>query len=245
METWSEDDSDLFLEYGRAFPPEWESLRSMFVRLIPPLPAGGATVCVEIGAGSGWLSEAILLHDDRAHVIALDGSRAMLAATADRLARHKDRLEARHFDLTDLHWLDSLPANVHAVVSSLALHHLDDPQKRTVYAGLFEKIAPGGALLIADLVQPLNPVEQAAFADAWDDAVKRQSLDLFGDGRAYDAFCSARWNYYRYPDPVDKPARLPDMLHWLQASGFEDVDVFWEHAGHVLVGGYKKASASH
>ncbi len=47
------------------------------------------------------------------------------------------------------------------------------------------------------------------------------------------------WNYYRFPDPSDRPSPLIDQLVWLKEAGFEVVDCFWVQAGHAIFGGYK------
>lgn len=239
MQTWGEDDSAAFLRFGRAFTPHWDELRAAFAALIPPQPTDTKTVCVDAGAGSGWLSETMLHALPHAHVIAVDGSQAMLDATRRRLAVAGAQLETRRCDLQDLGWLGTLPDGLHCIASSLALHHLDDERKQQLYAAAFGKLRRGGALLVADLVHPLSDVERELFASSWEAAVQRQSRDEFGDARAWDAFQRERWNHYRFPDPLDMPATLPDMVAWLAHAGFTGVDVFWAHAGHALVGGFK------
>ena len=52
------------------------------------------------------------------------GSPAMLAETARQCAPFGDRLTTRAFDLGSEDWRQ-LPVKPHAVVSSLAVHHLD------------------------------------------------------------------------------------------------------------------------
>ncbi|MDQ6780996.1 MAG: methyltransferase domain-containing protein [Candidatus Eremiobacteraeota bacterium] len=239
MQTWGDDDSALFLRFGRAFTPHWEELRAAFAALIPSAPAGAPTVCVDAGSGSGWLSETMLRALPHALLIAVDGSQAMLEATRRRVGTASAQLETRRCDLQDLSWLDALPDGLHCIASSLALHHLNDEQKQLLYQAAFTKLQRGGALLIADLVQPLSELERELFASSWEGAVQLQSVAEFGDARAWEAFQQQRWNHYRFPDPIDIPATLPDMLAWLAQAGFIGVDVFWAHAGHALVGGFK------
>jgi len=50
---------------------------------------------------------------------------------------------------------------------------------------------------------------------------------------------SEAWNYYRFPDPGDRPSPLVDQLAWLKEAGFAIVDCFWLQAGHAIFGGYK------
>ena len=39
---------------------------------------------------------------------------------------------------------------------------------------------------------------------------------------------------------MDKPSGLFEQLGWLEAAGFEAVDVYWLKAGHAIYGGQKR-----
>jgi hypothetical protein len=44
-------------------------------------------------------------------------------------------------------------------VSALAIHHLDGPAKADLYRRAAEALAPGGRLVVADLVVPDDPAD--------------------------------------------------------------------------------------
>lgn len=234
---WSEGDSQTFLDYGRYFVPERETQIDIICTLLPrvrPLHV------LELSCGEGLLAEAILERHPDSLLTGLDRSPAMLAAAAQRLARFGDRFQAQPFDMVARDWRE-VARPVHAVVSSLAVHHLDGAQKRELFSDIARMLAPGGALIIADLVQPADAHGVQVAAQGWDTAVRRRSLELDGDLRGLELFERERWNMYRYPeqgpDPVDKPSRLFDQLTWLTQAGFADVDMFWMQAGHAIFGG--------
>jgi SAM-dependent methyltransferase len=235
---WQESDSATFLDFGRIFTPARHEIERVFLDLVPARK-DESFLFVDIGTGQGWLSERILRHFEAARGIGLDGSHAMLEQAGALLAPFSERVELRHFRLEDPAWPIGLGDDVRCFVSSLVIHHLDDHQKRELYARLYQRLEPGGALLIADVVAPTSEWERRHIARAWDDEVKRQSLDLAGDLRAYEFFVQNHWNIYDYPDPMDKPSRLPDQLRWMEEAGFTGVDVFWAKAGHAVFGGYK------
>ena len=106
------------------------------------------------------------------------------------------------------------------------------------------RLSPRGAVLIADLVEPQRPEARALFAATWDRLTEAQSLAATGSTRAFEWFLQARWNHYRYPDPVDQPSPLSDQLGWLREAGFALADCFWLRAGHAIYGGYKSADAA-
>lgn len=237
---WRESDSEMFLKFGRAFTPAQAELRESFLRLIPAADDDRFT-CVDIGAGSGWLSEAILQRFPGSQIIALDGSEAMLEHAAGRLRAFPQRFATAKFDLENFAWIEELHARPRCFVSSLVIHHLPDGEKQRLFRALYDVLERGGALLMADLVRPLGDAARELYAHAWEQSVLEQSRDLFGDARAYEAFVERRWNYYRYPDPMDQPSTQPDLLRWFAESGFSDVEVVWAQAGHVLIAGFKKA----
>lgn len=58
----------------------------------------------------------------------------------------------------------SLPRPLRCVVSSLAVHHLSGPEKLRLFVDLADRLDPGGALLLADLVEAAPPRVAALFA---------------------------------------------------------------------------------
>ncbi len=102
-------------------------------------------------------------------------------------------------------------------------------------------IQPGGALLIADLVEAANDITANVAAAAWDTVVMERAQAIDGHLNAFEVFKPEQWNMYRYYDPgdIDKPSHLWDQLTWLMQSGFAHVAVVWMHAGHAIFGGWK------
>jgi tRNA (cmo5U34)-methyltransferase len=170
----------------------------------------------------------------------LDGSPQMLKKAAQLLAPYGDRAELRPFRLEELSWTNELPhSQVRVFLSSLVLHHLDASGKRDLFRRLFDRLEPGGALLFADVMAPRTERARSHFARAWEEEMRRRSVEIYGDERAHEFFVRERWNIYYYPDPIDKPSTLPEQLEWLEEAGFEGVDMFWARAGHALLGGYR------
>jgi SAM-dependent methyltransferase len=234
---WDEHSSRAFLDYGRYLVPGREEQIRTLCALIPARPE--PFYVLELACGEGLLAQEILERYPTAILHGYDGSVEMLRAAESRLARWGERFQARAFDLAEVEWRS--PAfPFQAVVSSLAVHHLDGLGKRELFRDIFALLAPGGALLIADIVQPAGPQGAAFSADTYDAAVRQRSLELAGNTEAFDFFVRERWNLFRYPDdPIDRPSTLFEQLQWLEAAGFGGVDAFWMQAGHAIFGGYK------
>ncbi len=240
-ESWGEDESRVFIEFGRAMVPGREEIERTILDLLPAArdePFMG----VEIGTGAGWLCAAVLREFPGARMVGLDGSKEMLREAKELLAPYHDRVELRPFRLEEASWIEELPT-ARVFLSSLVLHHLDASGKRGLFARLFDRLEPGGALLFADVMEPRTEIARRRFADSWTEEIRRRSLAIHGDERAHEFFVRERWNIYEYPDPADKPSTLPEQLRRLEEAGFEGVDVFWAKAGHALLGGYKPVEA--
>ena len=115
---WTEEISADFLDYGKYMVPERERQMAIMVGLLPPSrTADGPGALLwrrSIGRrryyGSGL----------RQSVYGYDGSTAMLAASAKRLAWAGRRFHTRQFDLGDHVWR-KLAFQPEAIVSSLAI----------------------------------------------------------------------------------------------------------------------------
>ena len=235
---WEEENSQDFIDYGKYFVPDREIQINCICEVIPP-PSESAYI-LDLCCGEGLLTRALLDKFPESHVYGLDGSPKMIAQTEQSLVAYGERFKAKQFDLAASDWRE-FPFPVHAVVSSLAIHHLDGTEKQTLFKDMASVLALGGSFIIADLTETTDRFGKKFAADTWDEAVRQRSLDLDGDLRGYDYFRELGWNHYAQhepdPDSIDKPSSLFDQLKWLEQAGFTDVDVFWMKAGHAIFGG--------
>lgn len=233
---WDEQSSKLFMDFGRYFVPEREEQIRIICDLIPPLEE--PFHIIELCCGEGLLAGALMERFPQAIVHGFDGSEEMLAASQRRLSQYGGRFAPARFDLHERDWRE--PAwPVRAVVSSLAIHHLDAEEKQRLYADVYRMLSAGGALLIADLILPANEAGARVAARMWDEDVRRRALELDGNTDAFDYFRREKWNYYEFPDAFDKPSPLFEHLKWLEQAGFTEVDAYWLKAGHAIYGGRK------
>jgi phospholipid N-methyltransferase len=241
---WTEDNSAHFLELGDLFVPGRAEQLTTLVDLLPAQPSEIFTV-VELGAGAGKLARAVLEKFPGCHYLALDGSELMREHLTRQLASFRDRLEILPFELAEQAWRQTLPSPLRCVLSSLCVHHLDSSQKRQLFVDIAQRLETGGALLLADVVEPPNQRVAQLFARQYDEMVREQSLAQRGDLSGYEQFCEMKWNYFAYdyaspdPDPIDHPSPLSEQVSWLGEAGFSMASCFWMRAGHAIYGGYK------
>lgn len=241
MTEWDEADSSTYRQIAAAAVPRRREMLATLISLVPFSPDEALRI-VELGAGEGRLSSALLECFPRATLVALDGSESMRHEASDRLGRFGDRARVASFNLATLDWWEVL-FGADVVVSSLVLHHLNDAKKQYVYKAIADRISDRGVLLIADLVGPLHHAGRSLAAEIWDVGVRDQA-DALGRPELFRRFVDAKWNYYRFPDPSDQPAALFHHLVWLKHAGFGAVDCWWMLGGHAVFGGHKKADWS-
>ena len=195
----------------------------------------GPCVILELCCGEGLLAEVLLDSFPTFTVHGLDGSVEMPQRARERLIRFENRFQCRIFHLASVDWRrPEFP--VHAVVSSMAVHHLTGPQKQELFLDVHQMQADGGLLVIADIVQHPTEAAKRVAAETWDKVVQKRSLELDGNADAYEFFEGEGWNTFWYLDPedIDKPSPLFDQLKWLENAGFVDVDLHWMLAGHAV-----------
>lgn len=166
---------------------------------------------LDLGTGDGHLLAAIGRQHTDVGGVGLDLSPGMVSAARERFAG----IERVSFEVHDL--MRTLPAGLgefDLVVSALAIHHLPDERKRSLYGEALDLLRPGGAFYNLDVVMAPTPelhdLSQRSFG--------------FSD---------------RDPDPSDQLAPLDDQLEWLRGVGFEHVDCHWKWLELALFGGIK------
>jgi len=241
MTAWNEDDSAIYRAIAAVAVPRRDEMMAALVAAVP-FALDEPIKILELGSGEGLLASRLLERFPRASLTALDGSESMRREAAARLGVHGDRARVAAFDLPTLDWWDRM-FGVDLIVSSLALHHLNDAKKQYFYKAAADRMSARGALLIADLVEPQHAAARGAAAERWDE-LARQQADSLGSPDLFQRFLDEQWNHFRFPDPVDQPSALMHHLVWLRHAGFAAADCVWMDAGHAVFGGFKQAAAS-
>ena len=108
----------------------------------------GIRSILDLGMGTGETSVRLLDRHRASRVVGVDESPTMLRAAAERLG---SRLEDAHVALLQ----EPLPdGEFDLVVSALAVHHLDGPEKADLFRRVHGVLRPGGRFVLGDLVVP-------------------------------------------------------------------------------------------
>lgn len=208
----------------RTFIPSYERMMATIVHWLEGhVPPGG--LVVDLGAGTGGLSAAILASVPDVRVQLVDVDPNMLEVAAARCAAYDGRFELRHACFED-----PLPS-CHAVVASLALHHVaTHDEKRALYRAILAALEPGSPVVVGDFLVHADGPEREQIYEDW-----YTHMDRNGISRAEAEGHFAQWaeeDYY---------VSLPDELALIGAAGFPHPECFWRDGGITVYGAFKDA----
>lgn len=159
---------------------------------------------VDLGAGTGGLSEALLEHEEVGVVELLDVDAEMMDQARARLTGFGERTR---FTLRSY---DEPFEECDAFAASLSLHHIPTlDAKAALFTRVFEALRPGGVLVNADVNMPTDPDERDRLYRHWAD---HQVASGISEDRAWANF--EEW--------ADEDTYLPlaDELEALADIGF-------------------------
>jgi tRNA (cmo5U34)-methyltransferase len=195
-EEWTNDERKVrrYLDRADEFPHRLEGEGV----LLESVPIGARRV-LDLGTGNGRLLAR--LQEDRPEMrgCGLDFSELMLREARKRFGEDT-RVQLVQHDLAE-----PLPAlgRFDAVVSSMAIHHLEHERKRSLYREVFDLLEPGGVFAnFEHVASPTHGLHLAFFA-AIDEPIENE-------------------------DPSDRLLDVETQLIWLREVGFDDVDCYWK-----------------
>lgn len=142
---------------GKNYVPgkSWKSLAEALLRLMPPM------VIADLGTGEG--SFALLLSQRAKRVIAVDTSAKMIEVGREQAQRNS--IKNIDFRLGDMEELPIADGEVELAFFSQSLHHALHPQQ--AIQETWRILAPGGRVVILDLVKHRYEEAREVYADEW------------------------------------------------------------------------------
>lgn len=196
----------------RKLIPEFDSFYGVTLDLLEEALGDRSFSCMDLGIGTGLLSEMILKRFPRSTIEGVDFAPKMIETARMRLAHFGARVD---FTVAD-YSLGPLRGPVDAVVSALSIHHLDHAAKRRLFRLVYEALAPGGIFINADQSLGGAPELEAAYQRRWE-----KDVQATGIGAAEFAAAGERTK-------LDRSATFADQIAWLEQAGFAYADIAWK-----------------
>lgn len=167
---------------------------------------------LELGVGTGLVAETFLRAYPKTRLTAIDFAPKMIERATKRLARFKKRVELLEGDFYEL----AFPSCQDLVVSSLAIHHLSDVQKATLFEKIHECLVDDGVFINADCLAATTDRLERLQGLCWLGAMESGGMSseeiesVIGDHNANDI-----------------PATVDDQLGWIDRAGFAEAECLW------------------
>lgn len=181
---------------------------------------------VELGSGQGRLAESVLELSTPETFVAVDGSSEMIRKT-------KDRLTGANFD-TQIHYqvckfTDWSPESKHDwIYSSLAIHHLSNPEIFELLENVYNTLKPDGYFLLCDIVRRKNDL-----IDLYKGIKNERLLEQEG---IPEHEIDQHWESHV---PNRKLVDSSTLQRWLEEIGFREVEMVWRDMYRTIITGHK------
>lgn len=198
-------------------PPARESPGPNWMRVARRLwvvyPATAAISIVDLGAGTGLLTEVVARAFPAARFVLIDLAAEMLEVARRRFAGDgaADRDAERFLYVVADYAQADLLAGTDAVISGLSVHHLSDRAKARLFARIHAALRPGGVFVNAEQVLGETPGVERENQHWWLAETKRAGVSDEDLAAAMDRM------------KADRMAMLGTQLAWLREAGFRDV----------------------
>ena len=228
------------------FPHRQECIVAILDVLAELLPAGPWRL-LDLGAGTGSLSRALLDRFPEATVTALDLDPVLMTIGNGTLGDGGGRLTWKQIDLRAPDWIDQVSPgsdrSVDAVASLATLHHFSARERLVIYGDLAEIVRPGGLALNAEGLAAGSP--ESLIARQFDAARRRGSppADGWWEAIAADpAFAAAVAERETLRDRMrgaGQHSSAEAHCRALRRAGFAEAAVAWRYLDEALVVGLR------
>ena len=204
--------------------PCFDAFYSAAIRALELAEPGPMRAVLDLGTGTGALAMMVADAYPHAQLTLLDGAPAMLQKAAANLSSRVAAALVQDFS-------DPLPAGpFDAIVSSLAIHHLDDPGKASLYARAHDVLRPGGVFVNAEQALGATPTMDGLLW-RWHER----------EARALGA-SDAEWAAAVQRMTFDRCATVETNLELLRAAGLEDVSVHFADGRFAVLAGRRQTA---
>ncbi|MBE0669398.1 MAG: class I SAM-dependent methyltransferase [Anaerolineales bacterium] len=176
---------------------------------------------LDLGTGTGLLSEFVMERFPSATLTLLDESSEMLSKANLRLEKYNPKISIQPMTAP-------LPAGkFHAVISSLAIHHLTDADKQDLFRRIYQILLPGGVFINGEQILGETEWQQHLFESTHLDGAR-----ALGSTEEEIQAAQGRMAY-------DKCSTLRDQISWLRKVGFQNADSFFHSFRFAVYAGWK------
>ncbi|MDR2121987.1 MAG: class I SAM-dependent methyltransferase [Flavobacteriaceae bacterium] len=173
---------------------------------------------LDLGAGTGLLSDFVIRKYPDARLTLVDLSEKMLEISKERFSHNPNvTIVCQDFTTyTDDRYYD-------AIISSLAIHHLEDSDKNRLYSNIYSALKKDGLFINAEQVSGHDEYFIRLYEKQWKNKVENSDLTQQEIDAAYERV------------KLDKRTPLSVQLKWLKEAGFKEVDCLYKYYDFAVI----------
>jgi tRNA (cmo5U34)-methyltransferase len=208
----------------RRLVPVYDAFYGAVVDVLRLLGSDGLGRVLDLGAGTGLLSGEIVTAFPAVTIDVLDASGPMLDEARERLGAAVGSVHVGDM-------AGPLPSGPYdAVVSALAIHHLEHEDKRALMGRVFDVLRPGGVFVNAEQVSAPSPELTEIYEARWADECRALGATEQELADARERMCH------------DRCIDVEPQLGWLREAGFHPADCVYKHWRFAVMAGFKEGA---
>jgi tRNA (cmo5U34)-methyltransferase len=215
---------ELFITHMHAYDATHEMILSMLPFSLPFSPQTSMRV-LELGVGTGNLTQKLLDRFPRVTAVGYDLSGEMLARARAKLAVAGERVQLHQGDISKV----AFEGPFDAVISAIAVHHVPPPDKPALFQRLYDVLRPGGVLVLGDAFQAATPALSERYRELSKASLERDGVvetPVYTDYRSRNSQPSG-----------GSSTHVQAYLQWMEQAGFHNVDCVWKYLARAVVYG--------
>lgn len=176
---------------------------------------------LDLGAGTGILTELLYKQHPQSNITLLDISTKML-----NIAKEKFKHQKYKYIIADYIKHD-FTEKYDIIVSSLSIHHLTDKEKQILYKKIYQVLNPNGIFINADQVKGSTEQIEKKYKEQDETHLTKQNMP------------EEEKEILRNRRKLDKPATLQDTMKWYEEIGYKNIDIYYKYYRYFVIVGEK------
>jgi tRNA (cmo5U34)-methyltransferase len=169
---------------------------------------------LDLGCGTGNLTDQMFKKYPEADIDALDISEDILNESRKRF-KHTPNIRYIQADFKSLHLP---PGSYDLVMSSIAIHHIEDTDKIRLYKEIFQALSPGGIFIFADQTRGIT------------DEIYKKNISCWKEEAIKLGSTQENWNMWMaHQDAHDFHTPVNWHFQELEKAGFRETDLLWKY----------------
>ena len=169
---------------------------------------------LDLGCGTGNLTDQMFKKYPESEIDALDISEEILNESRRRF-NHTPNIRYIQADFKSLHLP---PGSYDLVMSSIAIHHIEDTEKIKLYKEVFQALSNGGIFIFADQTRGITDEIYKKNISCW----KEEAMKLGSTLENWDMWM-AHQDAHDFHTPVNW------HFQELEKAGFRETDLIWKY----------------